>query len=142
MTNTTTPRPSATYIVSSSTYNCDHCGFSLSLAEYVSHDCAELLGAMRAEAVMVARCAERVDTGAGMELTVNHLSWPVGTELADIEAGAPAAEVTLTADGRRYEAGWHSGPEAEWIYVERWTAAGREFHGWIDSVSRRLLQAG
>jgi hypothetical protein len=54
--------------------------------------------------------------------------------------------VTLTEDGRSYRPGWHDpaehGPEGEWIAVERWSARGREFHGFIDSRSRRLLQAG
>lgn len=60
------------------------------------------------------------------------------------ELGAEGAEeVTLTSDGRQYAPGWHSGDVAEWVYVERWTrGVGRTFHGWIDSVSRQLVQAG
>jgi hypothetical protein len=101
--------------------------------------------AQRDPAVILARTyGERVNTGEGIALTVNRRSWSPGADEAAIVAGTlPAESVVLTADGRRYDdRGWHEGPEAEWIYVERWTAAGREFHGWIDSVSRRILQAG
>lgn len=79
-------------------------------------------------------CAAEVYSD-GLRLVVNHRS--------DIGTDGQAAEVVLTGDGRRYDRqGWHEGPEAEWVRVERWTAEGRVFHGWIDSESRRLLQAG
>jgi len=59
-----------------------------------------------------------------------------------LDAEVPV-EVTLTSDGGRYsQNGWHTGEEAEWVQVERWTPEGRVFHGFIDSVSRRLVQAG
>lgn len=55
----------------------------------------------------------------------------------------PCEVVTMTSDGRRYDRGeWHSGPEAESVYVERWNRDGRIFHGWIDRRTRRLVQAG
>lgn len=51
--------------------------------------------------------------------------------------------VFLTSDGRGYVEAWHQGPEADGaVFVERWTAAGRAFHGWVDPVSRRIVQAG
>lgn len=55
-----------------------------------------------------------------------------------------AFEVVLTGDGRSYRrGGWHEGPElGEPVYVEVWGVVGRTFHGWIDSVSRKLVQAG
>jgi hypothetical protein len=38
---------------------------------------------------------------------------------------------------------WHEGePSDETVYVERLTAEGRAFHGFIDSQSRLLVQAG
>ncbi len=88
-----------------------------------------------------------VDTGAGFVLRVWMRTWPAGTQWDDIEAGQPAFEVTLTEDGGRANTDqWHTGPEAGWIGVERWEnrADGpvRVFHGWVDSESRRLLQAG
>ena len=56
----------------------------------------------------------------------------------------PALGAVLTADGRgaRLDA-WHQGPESrEAVYVERWGDDGRRFHGWVDSESRLLVQAG
>jgi hypothetical protein len=42
--------------------------------------------------------------------------------------------------------GWHEGESAEQVYVERYEMRGaafvRVFHGWIDSESRKLVQAG
>jgi hypothetical protein len=94
-------------------------------------------------AILSTPCASTYDTGAVGALTVNHRTWPVGTSWEAIEAGLPAAEATLTGDGRHYDRrGGHEGPVAEWVYVERFSARGREFHGWIDSASRKLLQAG
>ena len=61
---------------------------------------------------------------------------------AAFDAEAPV-EVTLTSDGRHYDRnGWHEGPTAEDIRVERWTPQGMVFHGYLDSVSRKLVQAG
>jgi hypothetical protein len=93
--------------------------------------------------VLSARTGAEVVT-EGMTLRVNRRSWSRGAEEAAIIAGTlPADEVVLTSDGRHYDHhGWHEGPEADAIYVERWTRQGREFHGWVDSVSRRLVQAG
>jgi hypothetical protein len=55
--------------------------------------------------------------------------------------------VVLTDDGVvANTAEWHrvevDGPEAGIVYVERWSSVGREFHGWIDGESRKLVQAG
>jgi hypothetical protein len=77
----------------------------------------------------------------GMTLRVHSRSFG-SISLAELQAGAPATEVILTSDGRGYELGWHEGPEAEAVYLERWDTTGRVFHGWVDSVSRRLVQAG
>ena len=60
----------------------------------------------------------------------------------------PCQELIATEDGRgsRVDFGWHlpdvDGPEAEWVYFERHNIAGLVSHGWIDSASRKLLQAG
>lgn len=37
---------------------------------------------------------------------------------------------------------WHNGPEAEAVYFERYALGIRQAHGWIDSVSRRIVQTG
>lgn len=87
------------------------------------------------------RCADVIDTGNG-PLVVNQLAWGEGVtpEMLDF---TPADVAVLTADGRHANTGeWHTGPEAEWVYVERWGVRGREFHGFIDSASRKLLQTG
>jgi len=64
----------------------------------------------------------------------------------DVLAGrAPMVEVTATSDGRSFHRGngWHAGPETgEAVYVEVYSDRGREFHGWIDSDSRKLVQTG
>lgn len=76
-------------------------------------------------------------------LIVNHRSFGHADEDRVVLGLVDAIEVTLTSDGRYYNQGeWHTGPEAESVYVERWDATGRIFHGFIDSVSRRLVQAG
>jgi hypothetical protein len=85
-----------------------------------------------------APCGAEVDTGAGMPLVVN---------LRENIRDGYAETVTLTEDGRAYDRrGWHEGPDSPdwlpWIYVERWGIAGREFHGYVDPVSRKLTQAG
>jgi hypothetical protein len=53
-------------------------------------------------------------------------------------------EIVATSDGRSYRGAWHDGPvsDDEPVRVERWTAAGRTFHGFIDPESRKLVQAG
>ena len=64
----------------------------------------------------------------------------------DVLSGkAPVVEVTATSDGRGIvnTGRWHDGDSDDLlVYVERYSARGREFHGWIDATSRRLVQAG
>lgn len=95
----------------------------------------------------------KVTTGEGIPLVVNYRQNVVGlTTVPDaaryggtrITNPGVAEAVTLTQDGRGYNRdGWHQGDDGEdAVYVERWTASGREFHGWIDSRSRKLVQAG
>lgn len=59
-----------------------------------------------------------------------------------IEGLAIPTEVTATSDGRPYVGGWHEGESVGSVFVERYTLEGREFHGWIDSQSRKLVQVG
>lgn len=63
----------------------------------------------------------------------------------DVLSGvAPAIEVLATSDGRggvRTDC-WHDGDSDDLVYVERYSDRGREFHGWIDSTTRRLVQVG
>ena len=53
--------------------------------------------------------------------------------------GAVARSVRLSADGRSWIPVLHDGPEADPVYVEEHCADGA-FHGWVDSVSRRIVQ--
>jgi hypothetical protein len=84
----------------------------------------------------------------GMTLIVNYRLWPQGTSDDDvIENRVPSILTELTSDGRFAVTNeYHQGDEANWVYVERWENQDgntvRTFHGWIDSVSRCLLQAG
>lgn len=83
--------------------------------------------------VLSAPCGTALDLD-GMTMIVNHRH--------NVLDGV-AFEVILTSDGRRYEGLWHDGPEAdESVYVERWGLSGREFHGFIDPVTRRITQVG
>jgi hypothetical protein len=97
--------------------------------------------AIREQGAMV---RQTLETGSGIPLHPIAASYPIGSAWDAITAGTVQPEsVTLTSDGRHYDVrGWHEGPEAGSVYVERWTPAGRTFHGWIDSRSRRLVQAG
>jgi hypothetical protein len=80
----------------------------------------------------------------GAILTVIGRSWPAGTDVAEVLAGRARADVVrLTADGRGWYDGWHTGPECgDVVYVELHRADGSGMHGWIDRESRRLVQAG
>lgn len=93
--------------------------------------------------VMDAKLQDRVDTGSAGTLVVNQRSFGRVSVESVLDGTATAGEVTLTTDGRgAVTSEWHTGPEAEWVFVERWSTAGRVFHGWVDSGSRKLLQTG
>lgn len=85
-------------------------------------------------------------TEPAIELTVIARSHGHNVTLADLEAGLRAKAMTATADGRSIQSAWHipevDGPEGDWIYYERHDERGVAGHGWIDSNSRKLLQAG
>ena len=77
----------------------------------------------------------------GAELTLVARRWdqPGITDPRNL----PADHVALSSDGRRWIDGWHTGPEsAEAVYVESHIRGGASFHGWVDAVSRRVVQAG
>lgn len=80
----------------------------------------------------------------GGNLTVVGTSFPAGTTLDEIDRDAVRPEsAMLSSDGRHWIDGWHSGAESgEAVYVERHTPGGCVFHGFIDSVSRRIVQTG
>lgn len=94
--------------------------------------------------ILDANPRDGIDTGACGVLVVNQITYPRDTPIAKVLAHSARAEsVILTSDGRGvHRSGWHVGDESEWVYVERWTAEGRVFHGFIDSVTRKLVQVG
>lgn len=62
-----------------------------------------------------------------------------------IEQTRPSVRTRCSQDGRGWSTDWHSeedGPESEGVWVERWTPEGCEFHGVVDSVSRKIVQVG
>jgi hypothetical protein len=90
---------------------------------------------------------ETVETGSGVPLIVNRLSYGVVPVESVLDGTAKPIAATLTSDGRSYFPAWHDdsvdGPcSDESVYVERWTAAGRDFHGFIDKASRKIVQTG
>lgn len=94
--------------------------------------------------VRMLNCMDKVQSIEGFELIVNRTSFPLGTDVDDVVLGiARPHEAVLTQDGQGYIPEWHTGEEfGEMIFVERHTLEGRVFHGWIDSVSRKIVQTG
>lgn len=80
----------------------------------------------------------------GGEVRVCGRTWAPGVDAEDAVRGRVLpVSVRLSSDGRAWTSEPHFGPETgEVVYVERWTPGGRAFHGFIDSVSRRVVQAG
>lgn len=79
----------------------------------------------------------------GIKLTVNHVSYGKVAVDAVLAGEAAAIEVTATQDGRHYDRrSWCQCGSDEAVYVERWVAVGRDFHGWVCRECRRLVQAG
>lgn len=84
----------------------------------------------------------------GADLLVTSRAFGLGATADEVTRGVVAAEVVeLSADGRSWVDGWHDakrhGAEStEAVYVEKHTRGGAVFHGWVDSVSRRVVQTG
>lgn len=95
---------------------------------------------MSTTAIWKAGVGDVIDGGGGFPLVVAEIV------RRPRDGDIPMDDVYLIAtdDGGGYEAVWHSGPRAEEdVYVERWNQLGfREFHGWIDKTSRKLVQTG
>lgn len=70
-------------------------------------------------------------------------TWGAEATIEEVDRGLPAERVMLSADGRHWIDGWHRGPETgQPVYVEQHTCGGAVFHGWIDSISRLIVQTG
>lgn len=63
-----------------------------------------------------------------------------------LDGSAKYIEVRASSDGRGYRDEWHrpeiDGPESESVYVERYDTTGRVFHGFVDAISRKIVQVG
>lgn len=87
-----------------------------------------------------------VSPKSGITLTVVGRSFG-HADVEEVKAGnVDALEVRATADGRGFLRGtWHTtadGPEAESVWAEVWTLGGCQFHGCVDSESRKVVQVG
>lgn len=84
-----------------------------------------------------------LDTGEGIPLIVVELHYgPAATE-AVLDGEALPIKAVLTGDGGGYVPEWHAGaPSGDSVYIERWEEGVRTFHGWIDPVTRRIVQTG
>jgi hypothetical protein len=99
--------------------------------------------------VSTMRLGEGYRTGFGGWLIVNTLSYGNAVSMESVIAHeAPVLEAILTEDGRMVNLDeWDDGRlpldgESQSVYVERWTPEGRMFHGYVDSVSRKVVQTG
>lgn len=100
------------------------------------------------------------DVGDG-ELIVSTRGWPKaqvdavpvdvitsGDADALFAALGPAETITLTGDGGPYVEGWHrcdyrgADGEIPGVRVQRYSARGVEFHGWLCPGCRQLIQTG
>lgn len=82
----------------------------------------------------------------GKRPDLDHLD---GDALADALDASAFETVMLTQDGRFVPEPlrWHTDHETvpspdEWVYYERWSARGREGHGYVHPTTRRLIQSG
>lgn len=95
-----------------------------------------LEGLLTTQEFLRARCGETVmgdDGFIALKVTARY----------DLQADGTALSILATQDGRGAVCGeWHAGPEAEAVYFETWTLAGRMDHGWIDAVTRKVVQTG
>ena len=79
----------------------------------------------------------------GGELTVVGLSYGRVPAEDVLDGTAKPIEAHVSSDGRSWLSEWHRGPESgDAAYVERHDATGCVFHGWVDSVSRLIVQSG
>src|SRR5262245_18476837 len=77
----------------------------------------------------------------GLDLTVVQLGYGAVASEDVLSGKARPVEAYLAADGRGWMMAWHEGPETgEPIYVERHDRDGCQFHGYVDSISRRVIQ--
>lgn len=89
-----------------------------------------------------------IPSEGGPTLKIAIRSWnPGADEAAVIARTLPADTIVATQDGKgALLDAWHTGPSAADVYVERFSRIGgaeaRTFHGFVDSETRQLVQAG
>jgi hypothetical protein len=83
-----------------------------------------------------AQCGDTVQAvNLDATLVVNH-------RIALDAEGVPE-RVVATQDGRHADlTGWHQGPGSEEVYYEALNRDGSGSHGWVDGLSRKLVQSG
>lgn len=82
--------------------------------------------------VPACRVGDTVETQDGpMIVAAKELTWDGRTRMV------------LTSDGLPREREWHEGPDSDnWIRAEVYSSDGLIFHGYVDSVSRKVVQTG
>lgn len=102
---------------------------------------------MTSSDVMMLDCLDTfVSPQSGVTLTVCRRSFGQ-VPVEDVLSGKCSPTVIYgSQDGRGWVDGvWHKsedGEESEGVWVERWTLGGCQFHGVVDSVSRKVVQVG
>lgn len=87
----------------------------------------------------------QVQTGAGVALVVNSVSYARGTAVEDVLSRvAPPVGIVATQDGRGVVLEWHQGESDVdgWVYYERWENGLRLAHGYVDPTTRKIVQSG
>lgn len=102
---------------------------------------------MTGSEIVSLKCMESfVSPRSGMTLTVCRRHYgQVPDELMPsvLDQTLTPEYVVGSSDGRGYFSEWHSGEESgESVYVEKWSIGGCQFHGFVDSVSRKIVQSG
>lgn len=100
---------------------------------WAEYNCtSEMLHRSIVDLVSVSRVGDVIETTDGaMIVAEKHLTWD------------GKANMILTRDGLPREREWHEGPEStNWIRADVYSSDGLIFHGYVDSVSRRIVQTG
>lgn len=100
-------------------------------------------GGFSAADVGAARTRQSYRNIDGMQLTINQVSYGKVPVEAVLAGEADAVQIVATTDGRGYTGRWCECDAAGGdIFCERWTLAGRVFHGWLCESCRGIVQSG
>jgi hypothetical protein len=87
----------------------------------------------------------QVQTGAGVGLIVNQVSYGHADEADVIARTATPEGIVATQDGRGVVLEWHQDGPSDidgWVYYERWEHGLRIAHGYVDPTTRKIVQSG